>query len=59
MSYDDQLRVTPKGHRVPRVLSEDHAQELYEPALRLIAALSQICGSEQTTGSDRKSTALA
>jgi DNA-binding MarR family transcriptional regulator len=52
-----QLRVTPKGYGVLGVLSEDHAQELFELAPRLIGALSQICGPEQMTGNDRKSTA--
>src|ERR1700677_2214139 len=54
-----QLRVTAKGHRVLRVLSEDHARELYELAPKLIGALSQICGPEERTASDRRSTASA
>jgi DNA-binding MarR family transcriptional regulator len=54
-----QLRVTAKGHRVLRVLSEDHARELYELAPKLIGALSQICGPEERTTSDRRSTAPA
>jgi DNA-binding MarR family transcriptional regulator len=52
-----QLRVTAKGHRVLRILSEDHARELYELAPRLIGALSQICGPDEQTTSDRRSTA--
>jgi hypothetical protein len=54
-----QLRVTAKGHRVLRVLSEDHARELYELAPRLIGALSQICGPDEHTTSNRRSTATA
>jgi DNA-binding MarR family transcriptional regulator len=54
-----QLRVTAKGHRVLRILSEDHARELYELAPRLIGALSQICGPEEQTTSDHRSTAPA
>jgi DNA-binding MarR family transcriptional regulator len=54
-----QLRVTAKGHRVLRILSEDHARELYELAPRLIGALSQICGPDEQTTSDRRSTAPA
>jgi DNA-binding MarR family transcriptional regulator len=54
-----QLRVTAKGHRLLRILSEDHARELYELAPRLIGALSQICGTEEHTASDRRSTAMA
>jgi DNA-binding MarR family transcriptional regulator len=54
-----QLRVTAKGHRVLRILSEDHARELYELAPRLIAALSQICGPGARPTSDRRSTATA
>ena len=49
-----QLRVTAKGHRVLRILSEDHARELYELAPRLIGALSMICGPGQQTKSDRR-----
>jgi DNA-binding MarR family transcriptional regulator len=54
-----QLRVTAKGHRVLRTLSEDHARELYELAPRLIGALSQICGPDAHPNSDRRSTATA
>jgi DNA-binding MarR family transcriptional regulator len=54
-----QLRVTAKGHRVLRILSEDHARELYELAPRLIGVLSQICGPGEQTISDRRSTAPA
>jgi DNA-binding MarR family transcriptional regulator len=39
-----QLRLTAKGHRVLRILSEDHARELYERGPGLIGALSKICG---------------
>ena len=48
-----QLRVTAKGLRVLRVLSENHARELYELAPRLIGALSVICGHDEPTTSDR------
>jgi DNA-binding MarR family transcriptional regulator len=54
-----QLRVTAKGHRVLRVLSENHERELHELAPRLIGALSQICGPEEPTTSDHRSTAPA
>lgn len=54
-----QLRVTAKGDRVLRILSEDHARELYELAPGLIDVLSQICGPGEQTTSDRKSTASA
>ncbi len=54
-----QLRVTAKGHRVLRVLSENHARELYELAPRLIGALSMICGpDEQTVGESRSGAAV-
>jgi DNA-binding MarR family transcriptional regulator len=53
-----QLRVTAKGHRVLRVLSEDHARELYELAPRLIGALSRICGHDEHTTSDRRNPAM-
>jgi DNA-binding MarR family transcriptional regulator len=54
-----QLRVTAKGHRVLRVLSENHARELYELAPRLIGALSMICGpDEQTMGDSRSAAAV-
>jgi DNA-binding MarR family transcriptional regulator len=52
-----QLRVTAKGHRVLRVLSEDHERELYELGPRLIRALSLICGSDQDAASDRRNAA--
>src|SRR5260370_38092305 len=39
-----QLQVTAKGHRVLRVLSEDHERELYELGPRLIRALPRIFG---------------
>jgi DNA-binding MarR family transcriptional regulator len=51
-----QLRVTAKGLRVLRILSENHAQELYELAPRLIGALSMICGPNEQTIEDRRST---
>jgi len=51
-----QLRVTAKGLRVLRILSENHAQELYELAPRLIGALSMICGPNEQTIGDRRST---
>jgi DNA-binding MarR family transcriptional regulator len=54
-----QLQVTAKGHRVLRILSEDHARELNELAPRLIGALSLICGLDEHTPSDRRSTATA
>jgi DNA-binding MarR family transcriptional regulator len=41
------LQVTDKGHRLLRVLSEDHARELYELAPRLIRSLSLICKGAQ------------
>ena len=47
------LRVTAKGHRLLRVLSENHARELYELAPRLIGALSAICGHDEPSTSDR------
>lgn len=52
------LRVTAKGHRLLRILSEDHARELYELAPRLIGALSQICGPDEHATSDRSGTAM-
>jgi DNA-binding MarR family transcriptional regulator len=52
-----QLRVTAKGHRVLRVLSENHARELYELAPRLIGALSMICGPDEQTIGDSRSAA--
>jgi len=36
------LQVTPKGEQLLQSLSEDHAQELYELAPRLIEALTRI-----------------
>jgi DNA-binding MarR family transcriptional regulator len=54
-----QLRVTAKGHRVLRVLSENHERELHELAPRLIGALAQICGPEEQTTTDHRSTAPA
>ena len=53
------LRVTAKGHRVLRILSENHARELYELAPRLIGALSMICGPDEQTTSDCRSTVRA
>ena len=50
-----QLRVTPKGQRLLRTLSEDHARELNELAPRLIAALSMICGLEEQIAKDPRS----
>ncbi len=49
-----QLRVTAKGHRVLRILSENHARELNELAPRLIGALSMICSPDEQTTSDRR-----
>jgi DNA-binding MarR family transcriptional regulator len=54
-----QLQVTAKGHRVLRVLSEDHERELYELGPRLIGALSLICGADEHTTSGRASNATA
>jgi DNA-binding MarR family transcriptional regulator len=54
-----QLQVTAKGHRVLRVLSEDHERELYELGPRLIRALSRICGSGEHAISGRRSAANA
>jgi DNA-binding MarR family transcriptional regulator len=54
-----QLRVTAKGHRLLRILSENHARELYELAPRLIGALSMICGPDERTTSDRRTTVPA
>jgi DNA-binding MarR family transcriptional regulator len=54
-----QLQVTAKGHRVLRVLSEDHERELYELGPRLIAALSLICRPDEHATSDRGSAAIA
>jgi DNA-binding MarR family transcriptional regulator len=54
-----QLQVTAKGHRVLRVLSEDHERELNELGPRLILALSRICGPDKRATSDRGSAALA
>jgi DNA-binding MarR family transcriptional regulator len=53
------LRVTAKGHRVLRILSENHARELYELAPRLIGALSMICSPDEQTTSDCRSTVPA
>ena len=50
-----QLRVTSKGQRLLRILSEDHARELNELAPRLIAALSMICGMEGQIATDPRS----
>src|SRR5882757_8661149 len=49
-----QLQVTAKGHRVLRVLSEDHERELYELGPRLIRALSRICVSGEHAISGRR-----
>jgi DNA-binding MarR family transcriptional regulator len=54
-----QLRVTAKGHRVLRVLSEDHERELYELGPRLIQALSRVCGPDRRATSDRGRAAIA
>src|ERR1700684_2198837 len=54
-----QLQVTAKGHRVLRVLSEDHERELYELGPRLIGALSLICGPDEHTTSSRGTAAAA
>ena len=54
-----QLRVTAKGHRVLRILSDNHERELYELAPRLIGALSMICGPHEQPTSNRRSTAPA
>src|SRR6202453_729103 len=51
-----QLEVTAKGHRILRTLSEDHERELYELAPRMIGALSMICGPNEQTIEDRRST---
>jgi hypothetical protein len=44
---------------VLRILSDAHAQELYELAPGLIGALSLICGPDGRPASDRRSTATA
>ena len=54
-----QLGVTAKGHRLLRVLSDNHARELYELAPRLIGALSMICGPNEQATSDRRATVPA
>jgi DNA-binding MarR family transcriptional regulator len=54
-----QLQVTAKGHRVLRVLSEDHERELYELGPRLIQALSRVCGPDRRDTSDRGRAAIA
>jgi DNA-binding MarR family transcriptional regulator len=54
-----QLQVTAKGHRVLRVLSEDHERELYELGPRLIQALSRICGHVKRATSNRGSAVIA
>jgi DNA-binding MarR family transcriptional regulator len=54
-----QLRLTAKGHRVLRVLSENHERELYELAPRLIGALSVICGPDEQPTKGRRSTVPA
>jgi DNA-binding MarR family transcriptional regulator len=54
-----QLQVTAKGHRILRVLSEDHERELYELGPRLTRALSLICGPDKHTTSGRVSNATA
>jgi DNA-binding MarR family transcriptional regulator len=54
-----QLQVTAKGHRLLRVLSEDHERELYELGPRLIAALSLICGPDEHTTNGRGTAATA
>jgi DNA-binding MarR family transcriptional regulator len=52
-----QLRVTAKGDRVLRILSEDHARELYELAPKLIGALSMICRPDEQGNGARKASA--
>ena len=47
-----QLRVTAKGQRILKTLSEDHARELDELGPRLIRALSQICGPHEQAAID-------
>jgi DNA-binding MarR family transcriptional regulator len=54
-----QLQVTAKGHRVLRVLSEDHERELNELGPRLIRTLSRICGDDKRATGDRRSAAIA
>jgi DNA-binding MarR family transcriptional regulator len=54
-----QLQVTAKGHRILRVLSEDHERELYELGPRLIGALTLICGPDKHTTSGRGTDATA
>jgi DNA-binding MarR family transcriptional regulator len=54
-----QLQVTANGHRILRVLSEDHERELYELGPRLTRALSLICGPDKHTTSGRVSNATA
>jgi DNA-binding MarR family transcriptional regulator len=53
-----QLQVTAKGHRVLRVLSEDHERELTELGPRLIRALSRICRLDKRATIDRESSAV-
>jgi DNA-binding MarR family transcriptional regulator len=53
-----QLQVTAKGHRILRVLSDDHERELYELGPRLTRALSLICGPDKHTTSGRGSNAI-
>ncbi len=53
-----QLQVTAKGHRVLRVLSEDHERELNELGPRLIRALSRICRIDKRATIDRESSAI-
>ncbi len=54
-----QLQVTAKGHRVLRVLSENHERELYELGPRLIRALTLICGSDERATNDRRRAVFA
>jgi DNA-binding MarR family transcriptional regulator len=52
-----QLQVTAKGHRILRVLSEDHERELYEFGPKLTRALSLICGPDKQSGRGSNATA--
>jgi DNA-binding MarR family transcriptional regulator len=54
-----QLRVTPKGHRVLRVLSENHERELHELGPRLIGALSKICATDGQRPNGRRASVPA
>ena len=54
-----QLRLTSKGHRLLRVLSEAHERELHELAPKLIRALSVICASGQNRSSEDRTAAAS